>query len=74
MRPDNATTMSTGRPLDEGTSTEKPAAREWNTDPLYVPPAGPDNVADGFVAAINTVMAGARAARRRFSALRSRRP
>jgi hypothetical protein len=44
---------------------------EWDTSPLYEAPAGPDNVADGVVAIVNSVVAAFRSLRRRVAGWRA---
>lgn len=61
------------RPRAAESAAREPVANEWDTSPLFESPAGPDNVADGIVAAINSVVGGARALGRRVAALWARR-
>ena len=65
----------TGEPTEEQrTSAGSVPGREtteWDNSPLYEAPAGPDNLADGVVAIVNTVVAAFRSVRRRVSSWRA---
>ena len=41
---------------DEAATTSTGAKEKWNTDPLFEPQGGPDNAADGVMAAVNGVV------------------
>ena len=65
---DASPATSSGCPREFSRGGEK---AEWDTSPLYEPPAGPDNLSDGVVAVINSVVAASRSLRRRVASWRA---